>query len=54
MSQAKFKEGDRVVYHPTGAGNESIGVIKEIVKEPPSPNLPNEDYPRYVQPSLNG
>lgn len=48
IAQLKFKKGDRVVYHPTGAGNESIGIIKEIVKEPPMPNLPNEDYPRYV------
>lgn len=52
MSHLKFKPGDRVVYHPTGAGNESIGTIKEIVEEPPLPNLPNEDYPRYVHTRL--
>lgn len=49
MTQLKFKQGDRVVYHPTGAGNESVGVIKDIIKTPPYPNLPSEDYPRYVQ-----
>jgi len=48
MTGLKFKEGDRVIYHPTGAGNESVGIIKQIVEEPPMPNLPNDDYPRYV------
>ena len=49
MVQAKFREGDRVIYHPTGAGNESIGTIKRVLKEPPMANLPSQDYPRYVQ-----
>ncbi len=48
MSEVEFKPGDRVIYHPTGAGNESVGVIKDILEEPPMSNLPYEDYPRYV------
>lgn len=46
--ELRFKEGDRVIYHPTGAGNESIGVIKKIVDEPPMSGASEEDYPRYV------
>lgn len=47
-SKLKYQEGDRVVYHPTGAGNESIGVIKQILNEPPVSGATEEDYPRYV------
>ena len=47
-SELKYKEGDRVVYHPTGAGNESVGIIKQILKEPPVSGATEEDYPRYV------
>lgn len=46
--QLQFKEGDRVVYHPTGAGNESIGIVKQILQEPPVSGASEEDYPRYV------
>lgn len=49
-----YKEGDEVVYHPTGAANTSVGVVKRVIIEPEAAGgrqtvKASEDEPRYVQ-----
>ena len=49
--ESSFKEGDHVVYFPTGAeSNTSSGVIKKIVHERGGPQAvkASEEMPRYV------
>ena len=48
-----FSEGDKVRYHPTGAGNVSEGEIKRIIVEPEAVGgrqtvRASEEEPRYV------
>lgn len=48
-----FEEGDKVKYHPTGAGNVSEGEIKRIITEPEAVGgrqtvRASEEEPRYV------
>lgn len=48
-----FEEGERVVYHPTGASSTSVGEIKRIITEPEAVGgrqtvQASEEEPRYV------
>lgn len=48
-----FAEGDKIKYHPTGAGNVSVGEIKRIITEPEAVGgrqtvQASEEEPRYV------
>lgn len=48
-----FKEGDHVVYHPTGASNTTTGTIEKIITDPEPVGgrqtvKASEDMPRYV------
>lgn len=55
MEEDFFKEGDHVVYHPTGASNTMTGVIEKIIITDPESvggrqtmKKASEDMPRYV------
>lgn len=53
--QGEYAEGDEVVYHPTGAANTSVGIIKRVITEPEAVGgrqtvKASEDEPRYVPP----
>jgi hypothetical protein len=48
-----FQKGEKVVYHPTGASNVSVGEIKRIITEPEAVGgrqtvRATEEEPRYV------
>lgn len=48
-----FAEGEKVVYHPTGAQSTSVGEIKRIITEPEAVGgrqtvRASEEEPRYV------
>jgi hypothetical protein len=53
-TQEEFREGEKVKYHPTGAGNVSEGEIKRIITEPEAVGgrqtvKASEEEPRYVR-----
>lgn len=53
QSGETFSEGNKVRYHPTGAGNVSEGEIKRIITEPEAVGgrqtvKASEEEPRYV------